>query len=163
MAVDGAGNLYFADMDNHRVLRVDSSGVITTIAGSGDYSSSRDSSLATQVDIGRPQGVAVDSAGNIYFADRDNHVILAIDSSGALHLAAGSGESGFAGEDGSATEARIESPRGVAVDGTGNLFFADTDNHRIRKVDPAGIITTVAGTGKKRLRWRRRPRHRNPH
>ena len=147
--MDGTGNLFFADTDNHRIRKVDPAGTITTVAGTGKKGFDGDDGPATEARIKSPRGVAVDGTGSLFFADTDNHRIRKVDPAGTITTVAGTGKKGFDGDDGPATEARIKSPRGVAVDGTGNLFFADTDNHRIRKVDPAGTITTVAGTGKK--------------
>ena len=94
-----------------------------------------------------PNDVAVDGSGNLYIADTDNHRIRRVDLSGTITTVAGTGESGFSGDDGPAVRARLYYPRGVAVDADGNLFVADSWNNRVRRVDPSGTITTVAGTG----------------
>ena len=99
-----------------------------------------------------PRGLAVDGAGNVFIADTQNHRIRKVDSSGVITTVAGNGTSGFSGDGGPATEASLAAPGGVAVDSAGNLFIADHDNHRIRKVDAAGIISTVAGNGRARAR-----------
>ena len=147
VAVDGAGNLFIADRYNHRIRKVDSAGVITTVAGTGEFGFSGDGGPAIQAALNGPSGVAVDGAGNLFIADSDNHRIRKVDSAGVITTVAGTGESGFGGDGGPAVEAELYGPSGVAVDGAGNLFIADSDNHRIRKVDSAGVITTVAGTG----------------
>ena len=147
VAVDGAGNLFIADLGDRRIRKVDTAGVITTIAGTGETGFSGDGGPATEARLDRPYGVAVDGAGNLFIADRDNRRIRKVDSAGVITTVAGTGETGFSGDGGPATEARLFSPWGVAVDGTGNLFIADEANDRIRKVDSAGVITTVAGTG----------------
>ena len=147
VTVDGVGNLYIADSDNRRIRKIDSTGTITTIAGTGEFGFSGDSGPAVQAQLHSPRGVAVDGAGNLYIADSDNHRIRKVDSTGAITTVAGSEENGFGGDGGLASQAQLYSPRGVAVDGAGNLYIADSDNHRIRKVDSTGTITTIAGTG----------------
>ena len=147
VAVDGAGNLYIANTGNHRIRKVDSSGVITTIAGTGESGFSGDGGPAVEAQLAVPRGVAVDGAGNLYIADHDNDRIRKVDSTGIITTIAGSGEWGFGGDDGPAVQARLDCPTGVATDGVGNLYIADYDNHRIRKVDSTGTITTIAGTG----------------
>ena len=94
--------------------------------------------------------MAVDAAGNLYIADENNHRIRRVDPSGIITTIAGTGEEGFSGDGGPAVEAHLNFPRGVAVDAAGNVYIADHGNHRIRKVDPSGTITTVAGMGGKR-------------
>ena len=149
VAVDGEGNLYIADKDNHRIRKVDSDGVITTVAGTGERGSGGDGGPAVHARLAVPTGVAVDGEGNLFIADAANQQIRKVDTSGVITAVAGSGESGFGGDGGPATEARLRSPFGVAVDGAGNLFIADSYNHRVRKVDSSGIITTVAGMGER--------------
>ena len=147
VAVDGAGNLYIADAGNHRVRRVDSAGTITTVAGTGEAGFGGDGAPATQAGIDRLTGVAVDGAGNLYIADWNSNRVRKVDSTGTITTIAGTGERGFGGDGGPASQAQISSPTGVAVDGAGNLYIADWDNGRIRRVDSAGTITTIAGTG----------------
>ena len=138
VAVDGAGNLYIADSRNHRIRKVDSSGTITTIAGTGELGFGGDGGPATDARLAAPTGVAVDGAGNLYIADSDNQRIRKVDSSGTITTIAGSGEPGFSGDGGPASEGRLAFPTGVATDGAGNVYIADTDNHRIRILTPAG-------------------------
>ena len=147
VAVDGAGNLYIADVSNHRIRKVDSTGTITTIAGTGELGFSGDGGPAVEAELYNPRGVAVDGAGNLYIAESGNERIRKVDSTGTITTIAGTGERGFSGDGGPAVEAKLYNPRGVAVDGAGNLYIADYSNHRIRKVDSTGTITTVAGTG----------------
>ena len=147
VAVDGAGNLYIGDSGNHRIRKVDSSGTITTIAGSGEYGFDGDGGPATEAQLSYPRGVAVDGAGNLYIAGASNNRIRKVDSTGTITTVAGTGEFGFGGDGGPATEARLAAPQGVAADGAGNLYITDAFTHRIRKVDSSGTITTVAGTG----------------
>ena len=149
MAVDGAGNLYIADTNNDRIRKVDSAGTITTIAGTGERRFGGDGGPAIQAQLDAPSGVVVDGAGNLYIADRANHRIRKVDSTGTITTIAGTGERGFGGDGGPATQARLNYPYGVAVDGAGNLYIADLANHRIRKVDSTGTITTFAGTGER--------------
>ncbi len=147
VTVGGSGNLYIADRDNHRIRKVDSTGMITTVAGTGESGFGGDGGPAIQAQFARPVGVAVDSSDNLYIADRDNHRIRKVDSTGMITTVAGTGESGFGGDGGPAIQAQLRFPAGVAVDSSGNLYIADRDNHRVRKVDSNGTITTVAGTG----------------
>ena len=147
VAVDSSGNLYIADANNHRIRKVDTAGVITTVAGTGTAGFSGDGGPATSARINSPEGLAVDGSGNLYIADANNHRIRKVDTAGVITTVAGTGAFGFSGDGGPATSARINSPEGLAVDGSGNLYIADRRNHRIRKVDTAGMITTVAGTG----------------
>ena len=147
VTVDGSGSLYIADQDNHRIRKLDSTGTITTVAGMGEDGFDGDSGPATQAQLDSPTGMAVDGSGNLYIADRDNHRIRKVDSTGMITTVAGMGEDGFGGDGGPATQAQLDSPTGVAVDGSGNLYIADRGNRRIRKVDSAGTITTVAGRG----------------
>ncbi len=147
VAVDGAGNLYIADSHNQRIRKVDAAGVISTVAGDGRQSFRGDGGPATAAWLHFPSGVAVDGAGNLYIADSGNHRIRKVDAAGVITTVAGGGSFGFGGDGGPATAAQLSSPRGVAVDGAGNLYIADTFNHRIRKVDAAGVISTAAGNG----------------
>ena len=149
VAVDSAGNLYIADFGNRRIRKIDSTGTITTIAGTGEYGFSGDGGPAVAAQLRSPHGVAVDSAGNVYIADSSNRRIRKIDSTGTITTIAGTGEFGFSGDGGPAVEAKLRNPRGVAVDSAGNVYIADFSNRRIRKVDSTGTITTIAGTGKK--------------
>jgi hypothetical protein len=133
--LDGSGNVYIADLVNNRIRKVTAAtGIMTTIVGSGLY---------------YPSGVVVDSVGNIYIADRNNHRVRKVTAAtGVMTTIAGTGTSGFSGDGAAATGAQLYYPAKVAVDGAGNVYVADTNNHRIRKVTAAtGIITTVAGTG----------------
>jgi sugar lactone lactonase YvrE len=147
VALDSSGNLFIADQNNHRIRRVDTSGNISTVAGHGTSGFSGDGSSATSAQLNFPHGVALDSSGNLFIADRDNHRIRKVDTSGNINTLAGAGTLGFSGDGGPATSAQLNFPYDIAVDSSGNLFIADRDNHRIRKVDTSGNISTVAGTG----------------
>ena len=147
VALDGSGNLYIADTSNHRIRKVDSSGNISTVAGTGMRGFGGDGAAATAAQLNFPRGVALDGAGNLYIADRLNNRIRKVDSSGNISTVAGNGTRSFGGDGAAATEAQLNLPNGVALDGSGNLYIADTSNHRIRKVDSSGNISTVAGSG----------------
>ncbi|GAB3510321.1 hypothetical protein GCM10027341_48610 [Spirosoma knui] len=150
VAVDGAGNIYIADMNNHRIRKVTAStGVATTVAGNGTQGFAGDGGPATAALLNTPRGVAVDGAGNIYIAEVNNHRIRKVTAStGVISTVAGNGLAGFAGDGSAATSARLNLPFGVAVDGVGNIYIADSENSCIRKVTVAtGVISTVAGTG----------------
>ena len=148
VALDASGNLFIADLENHRIRRVDAaSGVITTVAGDGSIGFSGDGGLATEASFRFPRGVAVDAAGNLFIADTQNNRIRRVDAvSGVITTVAGNGGQGYSGDDVLATQASLNYPYGVAVDEGGNLFISDSSNWRIRRVDAvSGIITTVAG------------------
>lgn len=145
LAVDGSGNLYIADQGSNRVRKVSPSGIISTVAGSGVFGFTGDGGPATSASFGTPSGVAVDAAGNLYIADGNNHRIRKVSPTGIITTVAGDGVARFAGDGGPATAASLFQPWDVALDGSGNLYIADARNYRIRKVSPAGIISTVAG------------------
>ena len=150
LAPDRQGNLYIADSYNHRIRRVDASGIITTVAGTGVRGHSGDGGPATRAKLRNPAAVAVDGNGNLFIADSENNRIRRVDRSGTITTVAGTGARGYGGDGGPAVAARLSSPKGVAVDGAGNLLLADTLNYRIRRVDRSGTITTIAGTGSQR-------------
>jgi sugar lactone lactonase YvrE len=143
--VDSFGNVYIADFDNNRIRRVDTAGVITTIAGTGRPGVSGDGGLATAAQLDGPNGVFVDAGGNVYLAQSRNAVIRRIDADGVITTIAGTGQMGYTGDGGLATEARLDSPEHVAVDAEGNIYIEDTGNHCVRKVGADGIITTIVG------------------
>ena len=147
VALDASGNLYIADSGNHRIRKVDAAGVISTVAGDGTQGYGGDGGPATAAQLRFPRGVALDASGNLYIADSSNHCIRKVDSAGVISTVAGTGNSGFRGDGGAATAARLRRPFDVALDGAGNLYIADYINSRIRKVDSAGVISTVAGDG----------------
>jgi sugar lactone lactonase YvrE len=154
LVFDAAGNLYLADTGNHRIRRVDArSGTITTVAGSGAKGFSGDGGKATEARLDEPYGLALDDQGNIYFADRLNARVRRVDGrSGVITTVAGNGSKTYSGDGGSAPQAGLVEPNGVALDRTGRtLYIADVANHRVRAVDLAsGTIATFAGTGQGR-------------
>jgi sugar lactone lactonase YvrE len=141
------GLLYIADRDNHAIRTVDGAAIIATVAGVGDRGFGGDGGLAIEAKMSRPQGLAVDAAGNLYVADSDNHVIRRVDTHGLITTIAGTGGTGNSGDGGPAVDAQIVDPNGVAIDAAGNLYFADDVASVIRRVGSDGVITTVAGTG----------------
>jgi uncharacterized repeat protein (TIGR03803 family) len=157
VAVDAAGNLFIADSGNYVIRKVGTDGIITTVAGNGTNGFSGDGGAATNAELNGPQGVAVGAGGNLFIADEWNQRIREVRTNGIITTAAGNGYissefygityGGYSGDGGVATNAELNGPSGVAVDASGNLFIADSDNGRIRKVDTDGIITTVAGNG----------------
>ena len=147
LAFDKSGNLFIADRNNHRIRKVDSRGIITTIAGTGTAGFSGDGDLAIKAELNHPSGIAFDNKGNLFFSDRSNERIRVIDSKGKIRTYAGNGKEGFKGDSGPALESSLDKPFGIAFDRKGNLYIADRGNNRVRKVNTQGIITTVAGDG----------------
>lgn len=146
IAYDTAGNLYIADLNDNVIRKVDLAGIITTVAGTGEQGFSGDSGPATSAQLDSPAGVAVDAAGTIYIADTHNQRIRKVDLAGIITTVAGTGTAGFSGDNGPAASATLSNPSALAVDSSGNIYIADTDNHRIRKITGT-TITTVAGNG----------------
>jgi len=144
VAVDSIGNVYVSDSSNNKIRKIAPNGNVTTLAGSGkkDFADG----TGAEASFKSPTGIALDTAGNIYVGDKENHQIRKITPSGIVTTLAGSGKPGF--QDGPATKACFNSPNGIAVNGLGHVFVADADNQRIRQITPDGIVTTVAGSGK---------------
>jgi uncharacterized protein (TIGR03437 family) len=145
VAVDSQGNVFAADPDNHLILRVSPDGRITVAAGNGFTGFTGDGGPATSAALQQPRGVAVDAAGNLFIADTGNHRVRRVGLDGMIQTIAGNGEQGFSGDGGRAVDASLNTPAGVGVDLSGNVFIADTNNHRIRKASPNGSIGTFAG------------------
>lgn len=146
MVIDKMGNLYFADITNNRVRKIDAAGIITTIAGVGTSGFGGDGGPATAAQLYSPSDVDIDTSGNLYINDQANNRIRKVNTSGIISTVAGSVSPGYSGDGGPATLAKI-SPHGITVDKAGNLFIADGFNNRVRMVNTAGIISTIAGTG----------------
>ena len=146
LCFDSIGTLYIADFGHSLVRKVDTNGIITTVAGTGVSGFSGDGGLATQAQMKWPVAVTVDSAGNVFIADEMDHRVRRVGTNGIITTVAGNGTRGFAGDGGPATNAQVASPTGLATDNAGHLFIA-ADN-RIRRVDANGLIATVAGDGR---------------
>ena len=127
---------------------MDTNGIITTIAGTGAIAYAGDGGLAVNASFTEPTGVAVDAAGNVYIADRGSaNVVRKIGSPGIITTVAGNGTVGFSGDGGPATGAQFSDLSSVTLDDVGNLYLSDYGNHRVRKVDASGAVTTIAGNG----------------
>ena len=143
VATDPSGNVYVADTSNDTIRKVTPGGVVTTLAGSAGVQGTNDGTgSAAQFRV--PFGVATDSAGNVYVADTDNYTIRKITPGGVVTTLAGLAGS-YGTNDGTGSAARFFNPEGVATDSSGNVYVADTWNHTIRKITPAGVVTTLAG------------------
>ena len=149
LAVDSGNRLYITDTQNHRIREVSPSGVITTIAGNGTQGFSGDGGPATSAELDSPFGLAVDTNQNLYIADAHNNRIRRLDGkTGLITTIAGTGPLGFSGDNTQASAAALALPHGLAIDSAGNVYIADTANHRIRRIDATtGTITTIAGNG----------------
>jgi sugar lactone lactonase YvrE len=151
LAVDSSGNLYIGDFNDYRIRKVDAAGVITTIAGNGTLglcaaTCPGDGGPATSASMNSPYGIVLDSSGNLYFADASNGRVRKVDIGGVIHTVAGGGTLGL-GDGGPATSAQLSEPLAVVLDANGNLYIGDFRDFRVRKVNTAGIINTVAGNG----------------
>lgn len=147
LAVDAAGNIYFADLGNNRVRRISTTGVVTTVAGDGSNTMSGDGGPATAAGIPGPYALEFDAAGNLYISDWEAHVIRKVAPNGTISTFAGNGVAGFSGDGGPATQASLNLPEGMSFDAAGNLYVADAINNRVRMITPGGTISTVAGNG----------------
>jgi len=147
VAVDHAGNVYVADYGNNRIRKINTAGIISTIAGTGTAGFSGDNGPATIAEIYAPRGIATDAAGNVYFSDYANNRIRKINTAGIISTIAGTGAVGYAGDNGPATSAELNFAWGIAVDATGNVIIADQINCRVRRINTSGIISLVGGTG----------------
>jgi len=145
--VDSAGNVYIADTLNHRVRRVDAAGTIATVAGTGEAGYVGDGKPGREAQLNLPTGLAIGFGDTLYIADTGNNVVRRLGPDGEIHTVAGTGEAGYRGDAGRAVDAVLHAPGGLAFDGEGNLYIADTLNQRVRRIDVSGQIETVAGTG----------------
>lgn len=148
IALDSAGNLYISEELSHRIRKVSPAGIISTFAGSGQPDHSGDGGPAIKAGIGQEIAALIcDAAGNVYLAERFEHVVRRVDRNGNITTIAGTGQPLFGGDGGPASQASLIAPTGLAFDTGGNLLVADSGNFRIRSVTPAGIISTIAGGG----------------
>jgi hypothetical protein len=145
--VDVNGNLFIADGENQRVRKVNTHGIITTVAGNGTNGYSGDGRIATNAELYLPTAVALDASGNLFIDDLANACIRKVTINGIISTVAGDGYASFSGDGEAAIYANLNYPLGIAVDANDNLFIADANNFRIRKVNTNGIITTFAGNG----------------
>ncbi len=151
LCLDREGRLYLADSYNHVVLRLDPSGALTRVAGTGTPGDRGDGGPAVAARLNQPYDVRVDTRGNLYIADVGNHRVRRVDPAGRISTVAGTGEPGYSGDDGPATRARLRDPFGLWVDARYGLLIADSGNDVVRQVDDAGVIRTIAGTGRRGL------------
>ena len=145
--IDANGNFYVADTGNGRIRKITPAGIISTIAGSGIVDSSGDGGLATNAGLNSPQGVIVNMIGEVYVSEVAGNRIRRFTEGGNISTVAGTGSAGFAGDGGPGVVAVLRQPTAMTLDGVGNLYFADSSNYRVRKLDTNGVITTVAGDG----------------
>jgi uncharacterized protein (TIGR03437 family) len=148
VAADNQGNVYAADVQKHVVYKVDRLGATSIIAGTGTAGYSGDGALANAAQLRQPVGVVVGTDGSVYITDYGNERIRKVAPNGIITTIAGTGVLGFTGDGGPATAARVYAPSDIVMDSAGNLLFVDLGNYRIRKITPAGVISTVAGTGR---------------
>ena len=146
VAVDSSGNVFTSSGSGNAIFKTTPAGVTTTYAGNGTAGYSGDGGAASAAKLNTPKSVAIDGSNNLYFVDNGNDVVRKITSGGTISTVAGNGLAGYSGDNGAAISARLNNPFGVSVDGSGNLYIADTGNNVIRKVS-GGTITTIAGTG----------------
>ncbi|GAL84278.1 endoglucanase-like protein [Sporocytophaga myxococcoides] len=146
LAKDAAGNIYVVDYYNHKIRKITPAGIVTTLAGSGSLGSADGMGIAASFNF--PTGIVLDAAGNIYITDSGNHKIRKITPGGVVSTFAGSGDWRPLGDDGLGTSASFDNPKGITIDASGNLYVADMMNRKIRKITPAGMVTTLAGNTK---------------
>jgi hypothetical protein len=144
---DTSGNLFFADADNNVVRKITNLGIVSTIAGNGAADYKGDNGSATKASLNTPTGIALDEKGNLYIADAGNDVVRKVSTVGIITTIAGTGTPGYSGDNAPATSAQLDSPYGIAVDNTGNIYISESSNYVVRKINTSGIITTIAGNG----------------
>ena len=142
ITLDKKGNVYITMREHNIISRIETKGMMTRYAGSGESGFSGDGGPAIKANFKTPAGLAFDSEGNLYIADREIHRVRKVDTSGNISTFAGIGEAGFSGDDAPAVKARLNLPSGVVADEKGNLYISDRSNDRIRVVDKKGVIRT---------------------
>ncbi|WP_160115108.1 Ig-like domain repeat protein [Bryocella elongata] len=149
VVTDAAGNIFLSDSTNNRIRRVDATtGIISTVAGTGAPGYTGDGGLATSAEVSQPSGITIDGAGNLYFADTGNSVIRRIDAvTGMISTVVGNATQGYTGNGAAASAAELSLPQGVSFDAAGNMYVSDTGNNVVRQVNTSGIITAIAGNG----------------
>jgi uncharacterized protein (TIGR03437 family) len=157
LAVDSSGDIFIAEgglgtgsglgIGDYKIWKINSVGVVSTGAGNGIESYSGDGGPATSAQLNRPASVVFDAVGNLYIADSANNRVRKISPGGVITTAAGTGVAGYSGDGGAAASAMLNGPKGLASDADGNVYIADTQNNRIRKLLPNGTIITIAGNG----------------
>jgi DNA-binding beta-propeller fold protein YncE len=145
IAVNKSGEIFVSDSGSSKIRKIDRNQKVTTFAGTGEFRDFGDGGPAIQAGIRSPGGLAFSPDGELYIAEETSHRIRKINKEGNIILVAGTGIAGYGGDSGPATQAQLKSPYRMAFDKEGNLYFSDRDNNRIRKIDPLGIISTVAG------------------
>ena len=150
LVLDPKGGFYFSDNDHGLVRHVDAAGLMSTVAGAGDvspFAAGADGVPASSLDLGRTSYLLLDPDGNLYVTDLRLDIVVKIDPSGIATVVAGTGEAGYSGDGGPATQAQLHFPSGLAMDHQGDLYVSDSANNVIRKIDTNGVISTVVGTG----------------
>uniref|UniRef100_Q029Q7 NHL repeat containing protein n=1 Tax=Solibacter usitatus (strain Ellin6076) TaxID=234267 RepID=Q029Q7_SOLUE len=143
-AFDGKGNLYIADTGNHSIRKVTADGVISTVVGNGTVGASGDEGAAASARLASPRGLTVDDNGNLYIGDTGNNRVRQVTADGIMHTIAGTGPAGFAGDGGPAADAALDGPAGLFLDGSGALYFADSNNNRVRRLTPDVAVAPPA-------------------
>ena len=144
--IDSKGNVYIADVMNHRIRKVDGEGVITTVAGTGVIGYSGDEGPAVDAQLNTPWGILIDADDHLLIADSENHVIRKVDNDGIIRTIAGSGQRGFDGDGGAALSAKFDAPQALALDSQGRLYIGDEHNNAIRVIELDGSVRTLVGT-----------------
>ncbi|MCW3121013.1 MAG: C-terminal target protein [Flavipsychrobacter sp.] len=147
VTLDASGNVYVVDHNNNVIRKISTSGIISTVAGTGVAGYGGDGAAATTAKLNSPLGMCIDASGNIYIGDQLNHRVRKINTAGIISTIAGTGTAGFSGDGFAATAAKLNVPNFVALDPSGNVVFSDNANHRLRKINSSGIISTIAGNG----------------
>jgi sugar lactone lactonase YvrE len=148
LTFDASGNLYIADLGNNRVRKLTPEGTISTVAGGGAPADRvGDGGPATAARLNALRGLAVDTAGNLYIGDTENHRVRKVTPEGIISTVAGTGKKGIAGDAGPANQAQLDGPAALALDALGNLYIGEYGSYRVRRMAPDGTLTTVAGSG----------------